>query len=523
MMRRLAAALGLMFVAPAQAECWGADTTTFAPKCPTTGAGSYLAIGYNCSGTMCAIDRCATMPSGLDDDVNGECNGLCAVHYPDATIDPARGLCCASIGSGGSCIGAESGVTPPRDDDDIFEGNVPAIERAVLTFAQAGGWLSVGADVVVLGATLWWSPQTVQQMRPRMLLVLLVLDALAGLFEGLTEDPTFQLSEKYEDGGQASVDSTFRFLANFFYFASFTWTTLIATHALAVVIKAIEAGSAEERRRERWYWGVMVVGMVCVWLPVSTYLWFGRGGSLFKQYFILQAATLLVEWLWLVGVCVGMHWCGPAAAAGASAEVKKYKQQVLLFLVVFFLLTVQYLAAFIINDAGDTSGQYLGYFGSQFIAYTGVANAIMWGVSRTCLISCIDTCYGDSGTSSSTDIGRSLQLPLLSHDHQQASGLSASASASPGEIAMTQVTMQGLLGSGGFGRVYAALYRGMPVAAKVVLVGKYEKRPLGTGTHTNNSSSSNSGTGSSGTGSAGTGTFTSQPVARTSGAVQKVC
>ena len=89
---------------------------------------------------------------------------------------------------------------------------------------------------------------------------------------------------------------------------------------------------------------------------------------------------------------------------------------------------------------------------------------------------------------------------------------------------MTQVQMQGLLGSGGFGSVYAALYRGMPVAAKVVEVGKYEKRPLGTGTHTNNSNSSSSGTGSSsssGTGSAGAGTFTSQPVARTSGAVQK--
>ena len=101
-MRRVAA-LWLLFAAPAQAECWGADTTTF-PVCPTTGLDSYLAIGYSCSGTMCVIDRCATMPSGLDDDRNGECNALCAVHYPDATIDPARGLCCASIRSDGSCI-----------------------------------------------------------------------------------------------------------------------------------------------------------------------------------------------------------------------------------------------------------------------------------------------------------------------------------------------------------------------------------------------------------------------------------
>ena len=152
MMRRLAAALGLMFAAPAQAECWGADTTTFAPKCPSTGPGSYLAIGYSCSGTMCAIDRCATMPSGLDDDINGECNANCNVHYPDAILDPARGLCCASIGSDGSCIGAESGVTPPRDDDDAYDGNVPAIVRAGLTFAQAGRFLSAGTDMAALGA-----------------------------------------------------------------------------------------------------------------------------------------------------------------------------------------------------------------------------------------------------------------------------------------------------------------------------------------------------------------------------------
>ena len=120
-----------------------------------------------------------------------------------------------------------------------------------------------------------------------------------------------------------------------------------------------------------------------------------------------------------------MH-CAPAAAAGASAVTQKYRQQVLLFLGVFFVLTVQYLAYDIIYAAGDSSelnssgaGQYLNNFGNQFIAYMGVANAIMWGVSRTCLVSCINICYGGSDTSSSTGIGSGLQLPLLSHDHQQ--------------------------------------------------------------------------------------------------------
>ena len=137
----------LLFVAPAQAECWGADTTTFPGSCS-----GYASIGYNCSGSMCAIDRCATMPSYGDDDVNGECNYACAVHYPDATIDPARGLCCASIGSDGRCIGAESGANP-RDDDDFFDGHVPAITKAGLTFAQAGGFLSAGTDAAALFCT----------------------------------------------------------------------------------------------------------------------------------------------------------------------------------------------------------------------------------------------------------------------------------------------------------------------------------------------------------------------------------
>jgi hypothetical protein len=45
-----------------------------------------------------------------------------------------------------------------------------------------------------------------------MLLVLLVLDALAGLFFGLTNTPIFNLSDKYNNNGDRSVDPIFAFI-----------------------------------------------------------------------------------------------------------------------------------------------------------------------------------------------------------------------------------------------------------------------------------------------------------------------
>jgi len=45
-----------------------------------------------------------------------------------------------------------------------------------------------------------------------MLLVLLVLDALAGLFFGLQNTPIFYLSNKYNNNGNTSVDSIFEFI-----------------------------------------------------------------------------------------------------------------------------------------------------------------------------------------------------------------------------------------------------------------------------------------------------------------------
>ena len=54
---------------------------------------------------------------------------------------------------------------------------------------------------------LLYVPETRQQMRPRMLLVLLAFDFLAGFFFGLSGSPVFSLPDKYDKlSDNTSVD-----------------------------------------------------------------------------------------------------------------------------------------------------------------------------------------------------------------------------------------------------------------------------------------------------------------------------
>ena len=135
---------------------------------------------------MCAIGSCSST-----------CNA-CAVHYPSAVLDEAEGVCCASV-SNGTCVGPESGDNPPSDDDDLYEGNVSEEIKQSIIFGEFAAWSSCIAAGSLLTMFLLHVPETRQQMRPRMLLVLLAFDFLAGLFFGLQEVPVFALSKKYDN------------------------------------------------------------------------------------------------------------------------------------------------------------------------------------------------------------------------------------------------------------------------------------------------------------------------------------
>jgi hypothetical protein len=57
-----------------------------------------------------------------------------------------------------------------------------------LHVSSAGGWCSFVAAMCMLVFQLRYQPASRQQMRPRMLLVLLSLDALSGLFFSLSQN-----------------------------------------------------------------------------------------------------------------------------------------------------------------------------------------------------------------------------------------------------------------------------------------------------------------------------------------------
>jgi len=165
-------------------------------------AADYSKDGFRCSSNLCANTTCTLSAAYCD---------RCLVHYPNAVLDASSGSCCASVSSDGTCVGQESGENP-SDDDDAYHGHEPEETKQPIAFREAGGWSSFCFAGTFLVVQVNWMPENRRQMRPRMLLILLGLDAFAGLFFGLGNAPTFELSDKYNNGN-ASVENSFTFLA----------------------------------------------------------------------------------------------------------------------------------------------------------------------------------------------------------------------------------------------------------------------------------------------------------------------
>jgi hypothetical protein len=92
------------------------------------------------------------------------------------------------------------------NDDDVFHGHVPEELLQGLTFQAIGGWASFVTAGSLLAFQVNQMPEVKRQMRPRMLLVLLALDTIAGLFFGLGSVPVFNFSAKYNHSGVSGFD-----------------------------------------------------------------------------------------------------------------------------------------------------------------------------------------------------------------------------------------------------------------------------------------------------------------------------
>jgi hypothetical protein len=208
------------------------------------------------------------------------------------------------------------------------------------------------------------------------------------------------------------------YLSFFFAWSSFSWTCAIAFHAHLVLRTGLVADTAKELYLEKRYaYCVAVVMLVFLFAGVDFY--FAEGGTTgFHRIYFLLTVLLALQWVWVSGIVVHMH-CGHNGAP--TAEMKAYRKQVLLFLFAFLLLTVQAAAFFILLATGaynrnNKADYYLYYFGYAFLEYVGVVNALLWGVSHTCVVDVINTYFGvDDGISSNSTNG--LEMPLIAHEH----------------------------------------------------------------------------------------------------------
>lgn len=215
------------------------------------------------------------------------------------------------------------------------------------------------------------------------------------------------------------------------------------------------------------------------------------------RYYSLLTLYLLLQWIWVSAVVVHMN-CGPNGSAARTArtartaQTKAYRRQVLLFLAAFLLLTAQTAATFVtfatgainLNDADDV---YLFYFGSPSLDYMGLVNAMLWGVSHSCVVNLINTCFGVDGRHGTGEL-TGLDMPLLATQHavpshvpvhttalshvstDSASGMvwKDSGGRERQTIPLNHLIAKHKIGMGAFGIVYSGTYDKQDVAIKEV-------------------------------------------------------
>jgi hypothetical protein len=216
----------------------------------------------------------------------------------------------------------------------------------------------------------------------------------------------------------------------------------------------------------------------------------------------VQIVFLLVLYAIVVVCCVYLHCNTPRGLA--SAESRYYRQQITLFAAMFVLLTapqtyqqIQFLA-----DPTFDFSDFTAYFGNNFTNWMGVGNAVVWGLSRTCLRTCISKFCLDSDLGAEEEVNldtiQGLEIPLLQARYNTGSSGSRSSSSnmsrgssrhgntSSGEvwkdsdgyerqtIPLATIMAGTKIGMGAFGVVYKGTYDNQTVAIKEVDRGQVE-------------------------------------------------
>ena len=151
---------------------------------------------------------------------------------------------------------------------------------------------------------------------------------------------------------------------------------------------------------------------------------FDKSGSFTsKDVLHLNLAVLVCQWVFTIVIIVRVHLLD-----SQNASALKYRQQLRLYVAVFLFLTgwmiVGYAGGLVRAGASVDAYVYITDFPGSLYYYMGLANALIWGLSATCVKRCVDKCCGGSVGAFTAD-RNTLELPLLSADGQRDSGMSS--------------------------------------------------------------------------------------------------
>jgi hypothetical protein len=268
-----------------------------------------------------------------------------------------------------------------------------------------------------------------------------------------------------------------------------------------VIYHSPEVDGDEEREQERWYYRIwipvivlFIVGSVAThsapgqqFNPVGNHASVAAGAAftLVSQFPVVISAIAC-----LVYVLVARN---DNAHSKAAAQ---YTTQMLLFIVALLVGTLPAIPFNVVLLSGGSSEVLFLLVTLQF--YLPFANALVWGLSKTCLLRCLGfCCYGSGdGLTTSQSSGNALEMPLLppgiygggspppatditgisNHEHSDGCedgqigtrGVNQRSVRKWSGIDLNRLKLKSKIGLGAFGIVYKGSLDGNDIAAKEV-------------------------------------------------------
>jgi hypothetical protein len=219
----------------------------------------------------------------------------------------------------------------------------------------------------------------------------------------------------------------------------------------------------DERSQEKIYHRVQAAVTCFILLPIFGFAYFDTNTDAATRLNVYQKFWAVWEIAAFATISAFCLFLLKIEAKNPSA--RKYQQQLRQYLI-FFLVFMTARVLFHVQKNMFTGG--VAAFFASLWALLGASNAMVWGVSRTCLLSCVNKCLStdvltflepqggeaDSGFFAQMDmpsIGvRESRLTIDIHD----------------EIDLSQLKLESQIGTGAFGVIYKGKYQHHPVAIK---------------------------------------------------------